>query len=100
MCHFCRTSGEVRLSDFLLWQSSSFPSDTTVYFTPALWPDFSAGQLLAAVFHFQRRRKRRAPTICQGEGRESDCSAQEGRIAKFLRWLEKEEEERTVSQES
>ncbi|XP_058454602.1 dehydrodolichyl diphosphate synthase complex subunit DHDDS [Malaya genurostris] len=45
-----RTSGEVRLSDFLLWQSSS----TVIYFTKTLWPDFSIWHLFGAVFYYQR----------------------------------------------
>ncbi|XP_013161683.1 PREDICTED: dehydrodolichyl diphosphate syntase complex subunit DHDDS [Papilio xuthus] len=45
-----RTSGEVRLSDFMLWQVSR----TVLYFTDVLWPEFSIWNLLAAIIHFQR----------------------------------------------
>lgn len=45
-----RTSGEVRLSDFLLWQSSS----TVIYFTKTLWPEFNIWHLFGAVFYYQR----------------------------------------------
>lgn len=45
-----RTSGEKRLSDFLLWQSAF----SYLYFTDVLWPEFTAWHLLAAVFHYQR----------------------------------------------
>ncbi|KAG7201705.1 hypothetical protein KM043_004432 [Ampulex compressa] len=45
-----RTSGEVRLSDFLMWQISN----TCVYFATALWPDFSIWDFLSAVFYYQR----------------------------------------------
>lgn len=45
-----RTSGEVRLSDFLLWQSSS----TVIYFTETLWPEFNIWHLFGAVFYYQR----------------------------------------------
>jgi len=44
-----RTSGEVRLSDFLLWQTAF----TTLYFTPVLWPEFSLWDLCKAVLHYQ-----------------------------------------------
>ncbi|KAG5679639.1 hypothetical protein PVAND_009196 [Polypedilum vanderplanki] len=45
-----RTSGEMRFSDFLLWQIPS----TVFYFTETLWPDFTLWHLLAAVFYYQR----------------------------------------------
>lgn len=44
-----RTSGETRLSDFLLWQSS----ETVLCFTDVLWPDFSYWHLLGAIFEYQ-----------------------------------------------
>ncbi|XP_070568689.1 dehydrodolichyl diphosphate synthase complex subunit DHDDS-like isoform X1 [Ptychodera flava] len=45
-----RTSGEVRLSDFLLWQSSY----SVLSFVKVLWPEFSIWHLFAAVLHYQR----------------------------------------------
>ncbi|XP_035676288.1 dehydrodolichyl diphosphate synthase complex subunit Dhdds-like isoform X3 [Branchiostoma floridae] len=45
-----RTSGEVRLSDFLLWQSSF----SVLSFMEVLWPEFSFWHLCAAVLHYQR----------------------------------------------
>lgn len=45
-----RTSGEIRFSDFLLWQLS----DCSVWFTEVLWPEFSLWHLLATVFKYQR----------------------------------------------
>ncbi|XP_049865034.1 dehydrodolichyl diphosphate synthase complex subunit DHDDS-like [Pectinophora gossypiella] len=45
-----RTSGEVRLSDFMLWQISN----TVLYFTDVLWPEFSIWDILAAIIYFQR----------------------------------------------
>jgi len=40
-----RTSGEVRISNFMLWQSAG----TEVYFTDRAWPDFDADELDAAL---------------------------------------------------
>jgi len=48
-----RTSGETRLSDFLLWQSSY----SVTYFTEVLWPDFNLWYLMAGIFHYQRHSK-------------------------------------------
>ncbi|XP_036141441.1 dehydrodolichyl diphosphate synthase complex subunit DHDDS isoform X2 [Monomorium pharaonis] len=44
-----RTSGETRLSDFFMWQISN----TCIYFTDVLWPDFTIWTFLAAVFYYQ-----------------------------------------------
>lgn len=49
-----RTSGEVRLSNFLLWQSAY----AELYFTDQLWPDFKPTDLQAALDHFARRERR------------------------------------------
>lgn len=49
-----RTSGEYRLSNFLLWQLSY----AEVYFTQTLWPDFKPRDLLAAVLDYQQRSRR------------------------------------------
>lgn len=49
-----RTSGETRLSNFLLLQSAY----AEMYFTPTLWPDFGRDDFLAAVDSFQRRERR------------------------------------------
>ncbi len=49
-----RTSGEVRLSNFLLWQSAY----AELYFTDILWPDFKPADLQAALDHFARRDRR------------------------------------------
>ena len=48
-----RTSGEVRLSDFLLWQSSY----SVTYFSQVLWPEFRLTNLLMAIFYFQRHHR-------------------------------------------
>ena len=49
-----RTSGEQRISNFLLWQSAY----SEFVFTPTLWPDFGAADLAAAVADFGRRERR------------------------------------------
>ena len=49
-----RTSGEMRLSNFLLWQLSY----TEMYVTPKLWPDFTRQDLYAAVEEYGRRQRR------------------------------------------
>ncbi len=49
-----RTSGEQRLSNFLMWQSAY----AELVFTEVLWPDFDRQHLCAAVAEFQRRQRR------------------------------------------
>ncbi len=49
-----RTSGEMRVSNFLLWQIAY----AEIYVTEALWPDFSRMRLLEALVDFQRRERR------------------------------------------
>jgi undecaprenyl diphosphate synthase len=49
-----RTSGELRISNFLLWQLAY----TELYFTDVLWPDFSEEDLLLALRDFQSRERR------------------------------------------
>lgn len=49
-----RPSGELRLSNFLLWQSAY----SEFYYTDALWPDFSKDELLRAIANFQGRARR------------------------------------------
>jgi undecaprenyl diphosphate synthase len=49
-----RTSGEQRLSNFLLWQSAY----AELWFTPVLWPDFTREHLYEAIRDFQRRDRR------------------------------------------
>ncbi|MFZ5774496.1 MAG: isoprenyl transferase [Thermodesulfobacteriota bacterium] len=49
-----RTGGELRLSNFLLWQASY----AELFFTPTLWPDFRREDLLAALNDFQQRQRR------------------------------------------
>jgi undecaprenyl diphosphate synthase len=49
-----RTSGEVRTSNFLIWQAAY----AEWYFSPVLWPDFGPEDLRAAVLDFSRRERR------------------------------------------
>ncbi len=49
-----RTSGEHRISNFLLWQSAY----TELYFTDTLWPDFGKEKLYEAIIDFQSRERR------------------------------------------
>jgi undecaprenyl diphosphate synthase len=51
---FIRTGGEMRISNFLLWQSAY----TEFYFTPVLWPDFGSADLDAAIADYQSRERR------------------------------------------
>jgi len=49
-----RTSGEMRISNFFLWQLAY----TEIYVTETLWPDFGERQFLQALAHFQSRERR------------------------------------------
>jgi undecaprenyl diphosphate synthase len=49
-----RTSGEMRISNFLLWQLAY----AEFYVTPVLWPDFTREHLFEAILDFQRRDRR------------------------------------------
>jgi len=49
-----RTGGEMRVSNFLIWQSAY----AELVVTPVLWPDFSKGDLLSAIVEYQRRERR------------------------------------------
>lgn len=49
-----RTSGEMRISNFLLWQTSY----TEMYVTDVLWPDFDSENLIDAIIEYQKRERR------------------------------------------
>ena len=49
-----RTSGEMRLSNFLLWQLAY----AEIYVTPTLWPDFRGTHLLEGIAEYQKRERR------------------------------------------
>ena len=63
-----RTSGEQRLSNFLLWQASY----AEFYVTPKLWPDFSTADLAEAIAEYERRERRFGRT----DGKPHDGRAQ------------------------
>jgi undecaprenyl diphosphate synthase len=56
-----RTSGEQRLSNFLLWQSAY----SEFYFTDILWPDFNKKAFLDAIYDYQRRDRRFGKILTQ-----------------------------------
>jgi len=49
-----RTGGEIRLSNFLLWQSAY----SELYFTPVLWPDFNQKEFEKALLEYKHRKRR------------------------------------------
>lgn len=55
---FIRTSGEMRISNFYLWQSAY----TEFYFTPLYWPEFDENALEQALDEFAKRRRRYGQT--------------------------------------
>ena len=56
-----RTGNELRVSNFLVWQTAY----AELYFTKTLWPDFSRRHLLAAIREYQRRERRFGLTRAQ-----------------------------------
>ncbi|WP_429885042.1 isoprenyl transferase [Geoalkalibacter halelectricus] len=66
-----RTSGEMRISNFLLWQLAY----TELYFTETLWPDFSPDQLRQALHEYNRRERRFGLTA---EQRSKEGNQEEG----------------------
>ena len=66
-----RTSGELRLSNYLLWQMAY----TEFYFTPVPWPDFDREELIRAIEKYNER-DRRYGGVKEGEAcSKQDCSA-------------------------
>ncbi|NBD21498.1 di-trans,poly-cis-decaprenylcistransferase [Aquabacterium fontiphilum] len=61
---FIRTGGEVRLSNFLLWQSAY----AELYFTDCLWPDFDDGELDRALRDYAGRERRFGDVGASGQG--------------------------------
>lgn len=56
-----RTGGELRLSNYLLWQSAY----TELYFTDLFWPDFSEEEFCKAIVYYQQRQRRFGKTSAQ-----------------------------------
>lgn len=56
-----RTSGEQRLSNYLLWQCAY----TEFYFTETLWPDFNEEEFYKAIYEYQQRERRFGKTSAQ-----------------------------------
>jgi len=59
-----RTGGEVRISNFMLWQAAY----AELYFSETLWPDFTSKDLQAAIDEFSRRQRRFGLTVDQVQG--------------------------------
>lgn len=72
-----RTGGELRISNFLLWQSAY----TELLFTDCLWPDFDAAELDRALAEFARRERRFGQTAEQRAEREPEAAAMSQRHA-------------------
>ncbi len=77
-----RTSGEVRLSDFMLWQASE---SCFIHFTPVLWPNFNFWDMIQAIvlFQFYFICNVFNPKACSS----SRAAESQDRITKFLSWL-------------
>lgn len=56
-----RTGGEIRLSNYLLWQSAY----TELYFCDTFWPDFNMEELCKAIYEYQQRERRFGKTGAQ-----------------------------------
>lgn len=61
-----RTGGELRISNYLLWQIAY----SELYFTPVYWPDFNNDELLKAVEYYQTKQRRFGKTEAQIEEEE------------------------------
>lgn len=66
-----RTGGDMRLSNFLLWQAAY----AELYVTPTFWPDFSESDFAAALDHYGHRERRYGLTSAQVSGATPDPSS-------------------------
>ncbi len=74
---FIRTSGELRISNFLLWQLSY----TELFFADVYWPDFGVDELEQALTSFQSRQRRFGRTGEQVRVRQSQRQSEQNEIA-------------------
>jgi undecaprenyl diphosphate synthase len=58
-----RTSGEMRISNFLVWQGAY----SELYFTDTLWPDFTKEEFFLAIQHYQQRERRFGAISTRGD---------------------------------
>uniref|UniRef100_A0A1I7VJK3 ditrans,polycis-polyprenyl diphosphate synthase [(2E,6E)-farnesyldiphosphate specific] n=1 Tax=Loa loa TaxID=7209 RepID=A0A1I7VJK3_LOALO len=79
-----RTSGETRLSDFLLWQCSK----CYIYFDKVLWPNFDYWNLCKAIYFYQQNQMslKRLNENCLAEEKPTDNE----NVLEFLRWADEE----------
>ncbi len=78
-----RTSGENRLSNFLLWQSAY----SELLITPALWPDFREREFLLAIADFQGRERRFGALLAESDQPAADGGASPWDPARWKRLL-------------
>ena len=80
-----RTSGEMRVSNFLLWQIAY----AEIYVTDALWPDFSRARLIEALIEYQKRERRYgglgAPRARAGSSARNETADRERHTANSVR---------------
>ena len=67
-----RTAGDLRLSNYLLWQIAY----SELYFTPTYWPDFTQDDFLRAIVDYQGRERRYGMTSEQVESKNIDHNEQ------------------------
>jgi len=65
-----RTSGEMRVSNFLLWQIAY----SEIFVTDTLWPDFTRARLLESLVEFQKRERRYGGIAAESEAEEGEQS--------------------------
>src|SRR5215510_6625049 len=76
-----RTSGEQRLSNFLLWQAAY----SELVFVPTYWPDFDGGALESAIREYQQRERRFGGLVAQTG---SCCASHRRQFSRRSRWLQ------------